>query len=294
MKIDAYNQVVTAALADGTIRWFRFRDGLPLLYLHPDQRRWVLWTPSGYFDCAPGAEELLGWHVNNCPDQAADYFPLSKFRSTYYRPDVIDLILETLDETEALHTANKTIGRSSLDLGNTTAVLAQLPPVVRIHRPTEGQEVQATSLPVEYSIESAGSEVTFLRLLVDGRPVSVERGFKPTGKALQAVINIPSTDCVVSVIAEKGGCAKHGRFGGRQNRGLYGCLSLRWPDARSRTTWPAARCDLGHQRVDFGGKRRRGVLLGHHPPIRARKPCLGQRRLYESPGGRTFRHSPDS
>ncbi|MCY7330772.1 MAG: caspase family protein, partial [Saprospiraceae bacterium] len=58
------------------------------------------------------------------------------------------------------------------------------------------------TLPVEYSIESPDSEITFLRVLVDGRPVSVERGFKPTGKRLSASVSIPAANCVVSVIAE--------------------------------------------------------------------------------------------
>ena len=219
VKIDAYNQVVAAALGDGTIRWYRFHDGAHLLslYLHPDQKRWVLWTPSGYFDCAPGAEELLGWHVNNGPDQAADYFPLSKFRQTYYRPDVIDLILETLDPAEAARRANTTTTRGNLDEGVAAGVLNQLPPVVRILRPTEGQEVHEPMIPVEYSIESPGSEVSLLRLLVDGRPISVEQGFKATGKALQAVIPVPAADCVVSVIAEN-------RFGAS----VPATIRLRW------------------------------------------------------------------
>ncbi|MCB0588244.1 MAG: WD40 repeat domain-containing protein, partial [Phaeodactylibacter sp.] len=88
VKIDAYNEVVAAALDDGTIRWFRFLDGQPLLslYLHPDDERWVLWTPSGYYDAAPGAENLIGWHVNNGEDKEASYYPISKFRQTYHRP----------------------------------------------------------------------------------------------------------------------------------------------------------------------------------------------------------------
>ena len=51
-------------------------DGEPLLTLfaHPDGRRWVIWTPSGYYDSTPAGEDLIGWHVNNGPDRAADFF----------------------------------------------------------------------------------------------------------------------------------------------------------------------------------------------------------------------------
>jgi hypothetical protein len=77
------------AFGDGTIRWCRYSDGreLAAFFLNADQRRWVLWTPSGYYDASPGGEELIGWHVNNGPDKEADFFPASRFRSLKYRPD---------------------------------------------------------------------------------------------------------------------------------------------------------------------------------------------------------------
>jgi hypothetical protein len=203
VKIDDYNQVVAAALGDGTIRWYRFHDGAPLLtlYLHPDARRWVMWTPSGYFDCAPGAEELLGWHVNNGPDRAADYFPLSKFRQAFYQPAVIDRIFDTLDEQAAVEQAGQATGRGILQF-DAAAVLQNRPPVVRIHRPTDGETVSGAAIAVEYSLESPDAEITAVRMLVDGRPASVERGAKPTGQRLQASITLPDDDVQVSIIAE--------------------------------------------------------------------------------------------
>ena len=77
VNIAGNGQVAAAALDDGTIRWYRLRDGQELLALFPhrDRKRWVLWTPSGYYDATPGAEELLGWHVNRGRDAAADFFP---------------------------------------------------------------------------------------------------------------------------------------------------------------------------------------------------------------------------
>ena len=59
-----------AAYADGTIRWHRLSDGKELLafFPHKDKKRWVLWTPSGYYDASPGGEELIGWHVSNGKD----------------------------------------------------------------------------------------------------------------------------------------------------------------------------------------------------------------------------------
>ena len=82
--------MLVVAYGDGTIRWHRWSDGEELLALfaHADRTRWVLWTPSGYYDASAGAEELIGWHLNRGQDEAADFFPASRFRARFYRPDV--------------------------------------------------------------------------------------------------------------------------------------------------------------------------------------------------------------
>jgi WD40 repeat protein len=112
-NISGDGRLAIAALNDGTIRWYRMKDGKELLafFPHNDGKRWVLWTPGGYYDCSPGAEDLIGWHVNNGKDQAADFFPAERFRSVYYRPDVISRVLKAGDEAIALRQANEAAGR---------------------------------------------------------------------------------------------------------------------------------------------------------------------------------------
>ena len=138
--VNTNGQVAVAALSDGTIRWYRLSDGKELLALFPhlDRKRWILWTPSGYYDASPGGEDFIGWHVNNGRDQAADFFPISRFRSIYYRPDIIDRVLKTLDETEALRLANEERGAKPLA---TASVREKLPPVVSIVTPVDRAEV---------------------------------------------------------------------------------------------------------------------------------------------------------
>jgi hypothetical protein len=97
-------RLILAAYGDGTIRWHRAADGQELLalFIHvPEapkaEKRWVLWMPEGYYAASPGGEDLIGWHVNRAPDQAADFYPAETFRSTFHRPD---LIAEALDKAE--------------------------------------------------------------------------------------------------------------------------------------------------------------------------------------------------
>lgn len=107
-NVPAGGRVVVAAYGDGTLRWHRLSDGQELLalFVHADRKRWVLWTPSGYYDASPGAEELIGWHLNRGQDAAADFFAASRLRATFYRPGVVDRMLETLDEGAALQQAD--------------------------------------------------------------------------------------------------------------------------------------------------------------------------------------------
>ena len=196
-------KIALAALGDGTIRWYRMEDGKELLALfpHKDKKRWVLWTPSGYFDASPGAEELIGWHVNNGQDQAADFFPASKFRSTYYRPDIIAKVLETLDETEGIRLANVESGRKL-----EASIQQMLPPIVNIISPPDGAEVSTTEIIVSFSVRTpSGEPLTGIKALVDGRPVSTQRAVQivpKDGEIREMKVLIPERESQISIIAD--------------------------------------------------------------------------------------------
>lgn len=108
VKIAGNGQVAVAALADSTIRWYRLQDGQELLALFPhnDKKRWVLWTPQGYYDASPGAENLMGWHINQGPDKEAKFIPFGELPKEFRRPDVLEKVLETLDVEKAVELAN--------------------------------------------------------------------------------------------------------------------------------------------------------------------------------------------
>jgi WD40 repeat protein len=203
--LNTNGKVAVAGLLDGTIRWYRLTDGKEILALfpHPDRKRWVLWTPSGYYDASPGGEDFIGWHMNNGPDRAADFFPASRLRSTYYRPDVIDRVLKTMDPAEALQQANEESGRKQ---AAEVSVREKLPPVVIIDSPADGAEVSGTPVKVRYSARSQ-QPLTGLKVLVDGRPVSSEGVGKSVKESEEISVTVPPRDCEVSVIAENGQAA---------------------------------------------------------------------------------------
>jgi len=203
-------KLLVAAYGDGTIRWHRMSDGRELLALfaHADRRRWVLWTPSGYYDASPGAEELIGWHVNRGPGQAADFFPAAQFRSRFNRPDVIDRILDTLDEGDALAQANVASNRRQ---DAPVSVAQSLPPVVEVVGDTLVR-TDAPRLPVRVRVRSGDdAPVTGWRVRVDGQLVIDESGAPATGQSTVAggaqgverilTVPLPPRDSEIQVLA---------------------------------------------------------------------------------------------
>jgi WD40 repeat protein len=204
VNIAGNGKVAAAACGDGTIRWYRMTDGEELLafFPHKDRKRWVVWTPGGFYDASPGAEELIGWHLNRGKDEPADFFPASRFRSTYYRPDVIAKILETGDEKQAVRLADEESGRRRRE----QSIDAMLPPVVTILSPADGATVSRPEVTVTFDVRSpSGEPVTAIRILVDGRPVSTQRGIavQAKGDSTRTVpVTFPERDAEVSLIAE--------------------------------------------------------------------------------------------
>jgi WD40 repeat protein len=204
VNISGDNKMAVAAFGDGTIRWYRMTDGKEVMafFPHNDKKRWVLWSPSGYYDASTGADELIGWHLNNGKDREADFFPASKFRSTYYRPDVLANVLSTLDESEAIRLANEEAGKKV----QTASIHQMLPPVVSIVSPKDSSTVSAPEVTVRFTVRTpSGEPVTGTKAFVDGRPASSQRGvqIKPKGDATQEIrVAVPAQDSEISIIAE--------------------------------------------------------------------------------------------
>ena len=205
VNISGNDKTIVTTLSDGSIRWFRMEDGKEILtfYLHADRKRWVLFTPSGYYDASPGAEDFLGWHVNNGVDKTPAFYPVSRYRDQFYRPDVIDAILETYNESEALKLANKRSGKKD-DSPDAINIVKNSPPVVIIHSPSNGSVASKNKLSITYSVSAPEDAPTLrVKILVNGRPVSLERNIKSSDSGFQKIdVSIPEEDCTITLLAE--------------------------------------------------------------------------------------------
>ncbi len=214
-------QVAIATLGDGTIRWYRLKDGKELLafFPHPDHERWVIWTPSGFYDAAPGSEQFIGWHKNYEAGLSADFFPVGRFRTISYRPKIIETMLATWDEKEAIRLAdgaNQNIVKqvepipadilqtiqslqeqlehavakkqetkttsSKLSLGEKETLFAELPPEVVIFSPRPTFTTSDPIVTIHYAVITHSlAPVKEITVLIDGKPLPETRGIRVLG-----------------------------------------------------------------------------------------------------------------
>lgn len=196
---------VVAAYGDGTIRWHRASDGKEQLafFPHADKKRWIMWTPSGYYDAGVGAEDLIGWHVNRGKDNAGDFFPASRFHARFYRPDVLANVLKTQDEAVALAQANTEAGRKT----QVVSIAQVLPPVVELVSPNEGGAVSTPNVTIRYRTRTPDdAPVTGIRVRVNGLAVSLPEARNLVVAAASGVreitLPIPPKDSVIQLFAE--------------------------------------------------------------------------------------------
>ena len=159
---------------------YDFAEPILSFYMGNDGQ-WIIWHPQGYYDASPGADKLIGWHVNRGYDKSAKFFQVQQFRDTLYRPDVIDGILETGSLQEALAKLNspgKRKDQKEIDFGLPEVIAEYHPPSVKITSPTDSWQTDSSQVTVTGEATSVnGLPLTALTLLHNG---NVAKVFRPT------------------------------------------------------------------------------------------------------------------
>lgn len=128
VRVTADHQSVVVAHGDGTIRWYRLTTGelTRSLFIHPDLRNWVAWTPQGYFDSSLSAgNRLTGW-LQSTPKAKGSWSvlmePLLNYEKRWRDPaKVRDAVLLT-DPTASSKAPNQAQPKLSLEIDNSDAV----------------------------------------------------------------------------------------------------------------------------------------------------------------------------
>ena len=161
-------RIVVAAHGDGTIRWYRADDGHELLALQvllnasePSKSDWVLWTPEGFYEATPGAQDVLRWVVNHGPEKAARTLPVSAIPKLH-RPNALPHVLDALETAHALGVED--ISVASLEVQAKTG--SAKPPGAVLHVLAVGIDNfgdKAGGLHLDYAAEDAHDVASALR-----------------------------------------------------------------------------------------------------------------------------------
>ena len=175
MNASGDGRIVVAAYGDGTIRWHRADDGRELLALQvlpnkgdPAKWDWVLWTPEGFYEATPGAQDVLKWVINHGPDKAATTLPVSAI-AKLHRPNALPLVLDQLETARALGIDE--ISQARLDVQAATG--SAKPPGGVLHVLAIGVDKfgdKAGDLHLDYAAEDAHDVATALLDSQKGAP----------------------------------------------------------------------------------------------------------------------------
>jgi hypothetical protein len=170
----ADGRFVIAALDDGTIRWYDAGSGSERLGLFIDARdeRWVLFTPEGFYAASPGGDALLGYHLNQGPDQEAEFIDSAQLAGVFFRPDLI---------TRRLAGDEAALAEAVGSIGDVRGVIAGgLPPSVTLLSPAADESTGEYDLRVRISPARPGERVGELKVFINGAEVP-SRGASPPG-----------------------------------------------------------------------------------------------------------------
>ncbi|MGD0899994.1 MAG: caspase family protein [Thermoguttaceae bacterium] len=146
-----------------------------LLGLYATDRDWIAWTPSGYYACSAGGEQLIGWQVNSEDlRQAPSFFSADKFSKVFYRPDLIRSLLATGSLSAAVQPGRQ----PPADVNEIR------PPAVKTVLVEERHLEHATRVRIAATAESKDDHpLVAMQLLLDGRPYGESRVFPPDDPA---------------------------------------------------------------------------------------------------------------
>ena len=196
VNLSADDRFVVAALGDGSLRWYRSDDGgseALALFVHADGERWVLWTPEGFYDAAPGADNLIGYHLNQGRDQAGEFVASGQLAKQFYRPD---LIARRLAGDEGA------IAAAVREVGDVRQVLtAGLRPEVTLLSDTTAESAGEYELKLKVQARSGG--VGQVEIRINGAALE-GRTSPPTGGMLSQRLSLgPGRNVITAAVYDR-------------------------------------------------------------------------------------------
>jgi WD40 repeat protein len=188
VNISSNGKFVVAAYDDGTMRWHRLSDGEEIfaLFVHPNAKEWVIWTPQGYYVSSLSGDQYIGWHINKGWEQAGEFVTAAQLSKHFYRPDIVKRAFDLVDAKQAIREA----GLLNFSLGDLTR---RLPPRFRISNPKDKSHSDRSPITIQLDMSDSPDPVNSIDIKVNGRQVTPRavRDLTPATQAQTRTVNVP-------------------------------------------------------------------------------------------------------
>ena len=186
-----------SASSDGTTRIWDIpteKEIVRMIYFADGE--WIAMTPQGYYTASASGDRYLNVRIGN------RIYGIDQFRSSFYKPEVVEAALELGDPDQAVVAA---LGEDKGQVALSSAEQME-PPAVVIRSPRSGSSVGSESVILSASVEDRNHPLQWVRVYVNGQLISgrQERGIAvapddaKTASAAPAV-RIPEGEKVVDL-----------------------------------------------------------------------------------------------
>jgi len=165
-------------------------------------RRWIAWTPQGYYACSPYGERLIAWQVNNGIDK------IPRFTRVRFRASLLSTGAHQVPDSSRRYQAGLWRWRASSS-GNRSLPPASPTCCLRVSRSPPPQTADDKPISVRATAQgSAKNPIVAMRpSWYDGRPVQRRRGREAVRQAAQKrrrrrEVTLPPGSHTLAVIAE--------------------------------------------------------------------------------------------
>lgn len=142
---------------------------------------YIAWTNEGFFTSSKNATKYIGYHINNGKDKEAHYISVESLFNSFYRPDLIQKVLEDVN-----------IRKYSEKINISNLLKNGLAPNVKILSNTEATSTAEINLKLEVCpIDDGGYDN--LTLLLNNMPISITN----KTRALKIKRNIEQNGCFI-------------------------------------------------------------------------------------------------
>ena len=201
----ANGRLAIASLADGTTHWYdtETRREILAMYVASEAKKWVAWTPEGFFASSPEGRSLAGFHLNHGAAKEATFVDLDRLGNVFSRPDLIAGRLSPAGEQSIRDAVGKIPPIEEV-------LTAVLPPEIELLSSQDGESDGAVEL--RFRLHERGGGIGDLIYRINGETVDLDAlqgraGSVDTSLALTdrlQIFHLPPGEALISVSARDG------------------------------------------------------------------------------------------